>query len=88
MLKGFKQFLLRGNVIDLAVAVVIGAAFGAVVAAAFAHRRKTIRNALRELVSQEQIEAAGLDPGARPETFPPEAFNLLAQKIVRSPPSV
>jgi large conductance mechanosensitive channel len=33
MLKGFKQFLLRGNVVDLAVAVVIGAAFGAVVAA-------------------------------------------------------
>ncbi len=33
MLKGFKQFILRGNVIDLAVAVVIGAAFGTVVAA-------------------------------------------------------
>jgi len=33
MLKGFKQFLLRGNVVDLAVAVVIGAAFGAVVTA-------------------------------------------------------
>ena len=33
MLKGFKTFLLRGNVVDLAVAVVIGAAFGAVVAA-------------------------------------------------------
>jgi large conductance mechanosensitive channel len=31
MLQGFRQFLLRGNVIDLAVAVVIGAAFGAVV---------------------------------------------------------
>ena len=31
MLSGFKQFILRGNVIDLAVAVVIGAAFGAVV---------------------------------------------------------
>lgn len=31
MLKGFKQFIMRGNVIDLAVAVVIGAAFGAVV---------------------------------------------------------
>ncbi len=31
MLKGFKQFILRGNVLDLAVAVVIGAAFGAVV---------------------------------------------------------
>src|SRR3954468_19763135 len=33
MLKGFKEFLLRGNVVDLAVAVVIGGAFGAVVAA-------------------------------------------------------
>jgi large conductance mechanosensitive channel len=33
MLKGFKQFLLRGNVIDLAVAVVVGGAFGTVVAA-------------------------------------------------------
>ena len=33
MFKGFKQFLLRGNVIDLAVAVVIGAAFGAMVSA-------------------------------------------------------
>ncbi|GAA1060193.1 MULTISPECIES: large conductance mechanosensitive channel protein MscL [Agromyces] len=31
MLKGFKEFILRGNVIDLAVAVVIGAAFTAVV---------------------------------------------------------
>src|SRR5262249_407578 len=31
MLKGFKEFLLRGNVVDLAVAVVIGGAFGAVV---------------------------------------------------------
>jgi len=59
--------------------------FGAVVAAAFAHRRKTIRNALRDLLSLEQIEAAGLDPGARPETFPPEAFNTLAQKLVRLP---
>ena len=33
MLKNFKEFLLRGNVVDLAVAVVIGGAFGAVVAA-------------------------------------------------------
>src|SRR5512141_333822 len=32
-MKEFKQFLLRGNVVDLAVAVVIGAAFGAVVTA-------------------------------------------------------
>jgi large conductance mechanosensitive channel len=31
MIKGFKEFIMRGNVIDLAVAVVIGAAFTAVV---------------------------------------------------------
>ena len=32
-MNGFKQFLLRGNVVDLAVGVVIGAAFGTVVSA-------------------------------------------------------
>jgi large conductance mechanosensitive channel len=31
MVKGFKEFIMRGNVIDLAVGVVIGAAFGALV---------------------------------------------------------
>ncbi len=31
MLKDFKKFILRGNVVDLAVAVIIGAAFGAIV---------------------------------------------------------
>jgi len=33
MLKGFKDFVLRGNVIDLSVAVVMGAAFGGIVSA-------------------------------------------------------
>jgi large conductance mechanosensitive channel len=33
VLKDFKQFLIRGNAIDLAIAVVIGAAFGAVITA-------------------------------------------------------
>ena len=33
MLKGFKEFVMRGNVLDLAIAVVIGGAFGAVVTA-------------------------------------------------------
>jgi large conductance mechanosensitive channel len=33
MLKGFRDFILRGNVVDLAVAVIIGGAFGAVVSA-------------------------------------------------------
>jgi large conductance mechanosensitive channel len=35
MLQEFKQIILRGNVIDLAVAVVIGAAFGAIVTSLF-----------------------------------------------------
>src|SRR5437660_9417432 len=33
MLDGFKKFILRGNVVDMAVGVVIGAAFGGVVTA-------------------------------------------------------
>jgi large conductance mechanosensitive channel len=33
MFKGFKEFVMRGNVVDLAVAVVMGGAFGAVVTA-------------------------------------------------------
>ncbi len=33
MMNGFKKFLMRGNVVDFAVAVVIGAAFGAVITA-------------------------------------------------------
>lgn len=33
MLQGFKDFVMRGNVVELAVAVVIGAAFGAIVTA-------------------------------------------------------
>jgi large conductance mechanosensitive channel len=33
MLKGFRDFILRGNVIDLAVAVIIGAAFGKIITA-------------------------------------------------------
>ena len=32
MLKGFRDFILRGNVMDLAVAVIIGAAFGKIIA--------------------------------------------------------
>ncbi|REE03795.1 large conductance mechanosensitive channel protein MscL [Citricoccus nitrophenolicus] len=33
MLQGFKDFIMKGNVVDLAVAVVIGSAFGAVITA-------------------------------------------------------
>jgi len=37
MLKEFKDFVMRGNVVDLAVAVVIGAAFGAIVSSLVEH---------------------------------------------------
>ncbi|HEY1889374.1 MAG TPA: 16S rRNA (adenine(1518)-N(6)/adenine(1519)-N(6))-dimethyltransferase RsmA [Steroidobacteraceae bacterium] len=56
-------------------------AFPAVVAAAFSHRRKTLRNALRGLATAEQIEACGVDPGTRPETVSPALFNAIAGKV-------
>jgi 16S rRNA (adenine1518-N6/adenine1519-N6)-dimethyltransferase len=62
-------------------AFVVSPRFAAVVAAAFSHRRKTLRNALRNLVSLEQIERTGVDPGARPETLAPLAFNEIAKTL-------
>ncbi len=46
MLKGFKDFILRGNVVDLAVAVVIGTAFAAIVSAFTAGIIKPLINAV------------------------------------------
>jgi 16S rRNA (adenine1518-N6/adenine1519-N6)-dimethyltransferase len=56
----------------------VSPAFATVVAAAFAHRRKTLRNALRGLASSEQIERCGIDPSVRPERVSPEGFNAIA----------
>jgi 16S rRNA (adenine1518-N6/adenine1519-N6)-dimethyltransferase len=56
-------------------------AFPAVVAAAFSHRRKTMRNALRGLVTAEQIERSGVDPSVRPETVSPALFNAIAGNV-------
>ena len=53
--------------------------YAAVVSAAFGQRRKTLRNALRALLDEGAISAAGVDPGARAETLPPAAFGALAQ---------
>jgi 16S rRNA (adenine1518-N6/adenine1519-N6)-dimethyltransferase len=58
--------------------------YAALVAAAFAQRRKTLRNALSQILTREQIEACGIDPGARPETLAPQAFNTLAQASERA----
>jgi len=43
------------------------AALSTLVATAFMQRRKTLRNALSKLASAEQLAAAGIDPGLRPE---------------------
>jgi len=52
--------------------------YARVVAAAFGQRRKTLRNALQNLLSAPQIEAAGIDPGARAETLSADQFGALA----------
>lgn len=56
--------------------------FARVVAAAFGKRRKTLRNALHGLLDPAQIEAAGVDPGARAETLAPAQFGALARQAV------
>jgi 16S rRNA (adenine1518-N6/adenine1519-N6)-dimethyltransferase len=55
-------------------------AFARTVAAAFSHRRKTLRNALRGVVDVADIVAAGVDPGARPETLTPAQFAAIAER--------
>lgn len=57
MLKGFRDFLLRGNVVDLAVAVIIGAAFTAIV------------TALNKGVISQLIAAIGGVPDLSKESF-------------------
>ena len=54
MLKELKAFLLRGNVVDLAVAVVIGAAFGAIVTS-------FVNDIITPLILKPAMKAAGVD---------------------------
>jgi len=58
--------------------------YAAVVAAAFAQRRKTLRNALSQILTAEEISACAIDPKARAGTLSPEAFNTLAQAADRA----
>ncbi len=59
------------------------AAFDRLVAVAFAQRRKTLGNALKTLLDADAIRAAGVDPQARAETLPPEAFGRLTEVWLR-----
>lgn len=56
--------------------------FADVVRLAFGQRRKTLRNSLRGLLDANQIETAGVDPGARPETLDLAAFAALSDQAV------
>jgi len=81
------HFMLQKEVVDRIVAApgsktypawAASPLYARVVAAAFGQRRKTLRNALQNLLSAPQIEAAGIDPGARAETLSADQFGALA----------
>jgi 16S rRNA (adenine1518-N6/adenine1519-N6)-dimethyltransferase len=55
--------------------------FARLVTAAFGQRRKTLRNALGELLSADAIAAAGVDPQARAETLAVDRFVALARQL-------
>jgi 16S rRNA (adenine1518-N6/adenine1519-N6)-dimethyltransferase len=56
-------------------------AFERLVSQAFSMRRKTLRNALKNMLDAPLIEAAGIDPGMRPETLGIEQFAALANLL-------
>ncbi|MDH4109194.1 MAG: 16S rRNA (adenine(1518)-N(6)/adenine(1519)-N(6))-dimethyltransferase RsmA [Gammaproteobacteria bacterium] len=55
--------------------------FAALVAQGFSQRRKTLHNALKGHVSDAELSAAGIDPGARAEQVPIEAWARLANEL-------
>lgn len=56
--------------------------FARTVAAAFSQRRKTLRNSLSTVCDAEAIRAAGIDPGARAEAVPVEAYVTLSNQLI------
>jgi len=55
--------------------------FAAVVRSAFSHRRKTLRNALKELITAADLEALGIDPGRRPQELTVATYAALANHL-------
>ncbi len=51
---------------------------------AFSQRRKTLRNTLRGLLSEEQIRACHVDPGLRPEQLALADYHRLARQLAES----
>jgi 16S rRNA (adenine1518-N6/adenine1519-N6)-dimethyltransferase len=52
-----------------------------IVAAAFSQRRKTLRNALRELLDAGELEQLGIEPGVRGETLGVPEFVRIANYL-------
>lgn len=65
MLKGFKEFLFRGNIVDLAVAVVIGTAFAKVVEVFVS----SIVTPLLNVLAGSKSEGLGFQITSNPQTF-------------------
>jgi len=65
-------------------AVTDHALFARIVAAAFAQRRKTLRNALSRICSDSAVRDAGIDPAVRGETLSVEQFARLANALADS----
>ncbi len=63
------------------IAVADEPAFTRIVAAAFAARRKTLRNALGGMLSAEELHAAGIDPSRRGETLTIAEFAALGEAL-------
>ena len=57
-----------------------------VVRQAFTQRRKTLRNALKGMLAEDQIRAAGADPSARPETLTLQHYAGLANRLAQQKP--
>jgi 16S rRNA (adenine1518-N6/adenine1519-N6)-dimethyltransferase len=55
--------------------------FARLVAQAFSQRRKTIRNSLRTMADEAALEAAGIDPGLRPEAIAIADYVRLANAL-------
>ncbi len=55
--------------------------FSTLVTTSFNHRRKTLRNAVRDMATEQQLIGVGVSPDARPETISLEAFVKIANCI-------
>jgi 16S rRNA (adenine1518-N6/adenine1519-N6)-dimethyltransferase len=60
------------------------AALKTLVTAAFSHRRKTLRNGLKNFLRDSDFESCGIDPERRPETLEPAEFGRLSARYCQN----